>query len=173
MGRGLIISFVLILVIGLTIILFRMREHKRKRQEALDAYLNIQERLAALQNNKDTQTFPVPEVMVAGYLSQNEQFIQSLTAFMETNMGNTDISVDDLMNATGMSRSSLNRKMHELFNLSPKDFLQAARIKHACSLLKQTDMSVKEVAYACGFNNPHYFATCFKNTTGMTPSEYR
>ena len=89
--------------------------------------------------------------MVAGYLNKNEQFIQTLTAFMEKNMGNMDISVDDLMTTMGMSRSSLTRKMHELFNLSPKDFLQAARIKHACSLLTQTDLSVKEVAY------PHPF----------------
>ena len=118
-------------------------------------------------------TYKVPEVMVAGYLNKNEQFLQTLTAFMETNMGNVDITVDDLIAATGMSRSSLNRKMHELFNLSPKDFLQEARIKHACSLLKQTDLSVKEIAYSCGFSNPHYFATSFKATTGLTPSEYR
>ena len=92
---------------------------------------------------------------------------------MEANMGNVEISVDDLMTAMGMSRSSLNRKMHELFNLSPKDFLQEARIKHACTLLKQTDLSVKEVAYDCGFSNPHYFATCFKSSTGCTPTEFR
>ena len=116
---------------------------------------------------------PLPEVMVAGYLNKNEQFLQTLTAFMETNMGNEDIGVDDLLTATGMSRSSLNRKMHELFNLSPKDFLQEARIKHACSLLRQTDLSVKEIAYSCGFSNPHYFATCFKSSTGFTPSEFR
>ena len=159
----------------LTIIisLLHMRALRKKRKEALDAYLDVQERLAALQNRQDTQQNPLPEVMVVGYLNKNEQFIQTLTAFMEKNMGNMDISVDDLMNAMGMSRSSLTRKMHELFNLSPKDFLQAARIKHACSLLTQTDLSVKEVAYACGFSNPHYFATCFKASTTLTPSEYK
>ena len=159
----------------LTIIisLLHMRALRKKRKEALDAYLDVQERLSALQNRQDTQQNPLPEVMVVGYLNKNEQFIQTLTAFMEKNMGNMDISVDDLMNAMGMSRSSLTRKMHELFNLSPKDFLQAARIKHACSLLTQTDLSVKEVAYACGFSNPHYFATCFKASTTLTPSEYK
>ena len=172
-GRGLIIVLVLILVIGLTIILFRVREHKRKRQEALDAYLDLQERLAAIQNTKDLQTLPVPEVMVAGYLSKNEQFVQTLTSFMETNMSNSEVTIEDLMVATCMSRSSLNRKMHELFNLSPKDFLQEARIKHACSLLKQTDLPIKEIAYSCGFSNQQYFATCFKNSMGVTPTEYR
>lgn len=173
LGRTFILFVVLLIILILTITLLHIRSLKQKRQEALEAYLDIQERLVALQNSRETQGVPLPEVMVAGYLNKNEQFLQALTAFMETNMGNADISVDDLMTTTGMSRSSLNRKMHELFNLSPKDFLQEARIKHACSLLKQTDLSVKEVAYACGFSNPHYFATCFKASTKLTPSEFR
>lgn len=172
-GRALIIMLALAAILTIVITLLHMRALKKKRKEALESYLDVQERLVALQNRQDSQQAPLPEVMVAGYLNKNEQFLQTLTAFMETNMGNVDINVDDLMEATGMSRSSLNRKMHELFNLSPKDFLQEARIKHACSLLQQTDLSVKEVAYACGFSNPHYFATCFKASTGLTPSAFR
>ena len=173
LGQTLVLFGAFAALLTIIISLLHIRALRKKRKEALEAYLDIQERLAALQNRQDIPQAPLPEVMVAGYLNKNEQFIQTLTAFMEKNMGNVDISVDDLMNATGMSRSSLTRKMHELFNLSPKDFLQAARIKHACSLLTQTDLSVKEVAYACGFNNPHYFATCFKTSTGLTPSEFR
>jgi len=81
--------------------------------------------------------------------------------------------VDDLANEVGMSRSTLNRKMHELFNLTAKDFIQEARIKHACHLLRTTDLATKEVAYACGFSDPNYFSKCFKTNTGSTPTEYR
>ena len=172
-GRTIVLVGAFAALLTIIISLLHMRALRKKRKEALEAYLDVQERLSALQNRQDTQQNPLPEVMVVGYLNKNEQFIQTLTAFMEKNMGNMDISVDDLMTTMGMSRSSLTRKMHELFNLSPKDFLQAARIKHACSLLTQTDLSVKEVAYACGFSNPHYFATCFKASTGLTPSEFR
>lgn len=173
LGRTIVLIGAFAALLTIVISLLHMQALKKKRKEALEAYLDVQERLAAMQSRPDTQTMPLPEVMVAGYLNKNEQFIQTLTAFMEKNMGNMDISVDDLMTTMGMSRSSLTRKMHELFNLSPKDFLQAARIKHACSLLTQTDLSVKEVAYACGFSNPHYFATCFKASTTLTPSEYK
>ena len=173
LGKTLVLFGAFAALLTIIISLLHMRALKKKRKEALEAYLDVQERLVALQNRQDTQQAPLPEVMVAGYLNKNEQFLQTLTAFMETNMGNVDINVDDLMEATGMSRSSLNRKMHELFNLSPKDFLQEARIKHACSLLQQTDLSVKEVAYACGFSNPQYFATSFKTSTGLTPSAFR
>ena len=173
LGKTLVLFGAFAALLTIIISLLHMRALKKKRKETLEAYLDVQERLVALQNRQDTQQAPLPEVMVAGYLNKNEQFLQTLTAFMETNMGNVDINVDDLMEATGMSRSSLNRKMHELFNLSPKDFLQEARIKHACSLLQQTDLSVKEVAYACGFSNPQYFATSFKTSTGLTPSAFR
>ncbi len=172
-GQTIMILLVFAVLLTIVISMLHMRAMKEKREEALEAYLDVQERLSALQNRQDSHQAPLPEVMVAGYLNKNEQFIQTLTGFMEANMGNMEISVDDLMTATGMSRSSLNRKMHELFNLSPKDFLQEARIKHACSLLRQTDLSVKEVSYACGFSNQHYFATCFKASMGCTPSEYK
>ena len=172
-GQTIVLVGAFAALLTIIISLLHVSALRKKRKEALEAYLDVQERLSALQNRQDIPQAPLPEVMVAGYLNKNEQFIQTLTAFMEKNMGNMDISVDDLMNAMGMSRSSLTRKMHELFNLSPKDFLQAARIKHACSLLTQTDLSVKEVAYACGFSNPHYFATCFKASTTLTPSEYK
>ena len=172
-GQTIVLVGAFAALLTIIITLLHMRALRKKRKEALEAYLDVQERLSALQNRQDIPQAPLPEVMVAGYLNKNEQFIQTLTAFMEKNMGNMDISVDDLMTTMGMSRSSLTRKMHELFNLSPKDFLQAARIKHACSLLTQTDLSVKEVAYACGFSNPHYFATCFKASTTLTPSEYK
>lgn len=172
-GKTIVLLLVLAAILIITISLLHAAALKQKRQEALEAYFDVQERLSAMAQSNQPQTLPLPEVMVAGYLSKNEQFIQTLTSFMETNMGNVEISVEDLMTATNMSRSSLNRKMHELFNLSPKDFLQEARIKHACSLLKQTDLSIKEIAYACGFSNPHYFATCFKSSIGSTPTEYR
>ena len=174
-GRTIVLLGAFAALLTMVISLLHMRYLKKKRKEALEAYLDVQERLAQLTSEQPetNDQYKVPEVMVAGYLNKNEQFLQTLTAFMEANMGNMDISVDDLISATGMSRSSLNRKMHELFNLSPKDFLQEARIKHACSLLCQTDLSVKEVAYACGFSNPHYFATCFKASTGNTPSDFR
>ena len=81
--------------------------------------------------------------------------------------------MDDLADRMNMSRSTLNRKMHELFNLSAKDFVQAARIKHACQLLRTTDMAAKEVAYACGFSDPRYFSKSFKANTGKTPTEFR
>ena len=116
---------------------------------------------------------PVPEILVPGYTSENEKFLNTLHVFMEQHIGDNNMSIDDIAKVTCMSRSSLNRKMHELFNLTAKDFVQAARIKHACNLLRTTDMATKEVAYACGFSDPRYFSKSFKANTGKTPTEYK
>ena len=143
--------------------LLHARYERKKRAETLAAYLELQERL----------TPSVPEILAPGYTSENERFLNTLHVFMEANIANSEMSIDDLAKEVNLSRSTLNRKMHELFNLSAKDFVQAARIKHACQLLRNTDMATKEVAYACGFSDPNYFSKCFKTNTGQTPTEFK
>ena len=178
-GRMLQILFLLLVTITITVLILRNRATRREREETLNAYLDLQERMSQLANAQTTapattpSPLPVPEILVTGRLSKDEEFINALHKFLEENMANSELVIDDLANHVCMSRSSLNRKMHELFNLSAKDFIHAARIKHACQLLQTTDMNTKEVAYACGFSDPKYFAKCFKSETGKTPTEYR
>jgi transcriptional regulator GlxA family with amidase domain len=51
--------------------------------------------------------------------------------------------------------------------------MREARIKRACQLLRQTEKTVSEVAYACGFTDPKYFSRIFKQSIGQAPTEYR
>lgn len=178
-GVALQIGFLLLVTIAITIQSTRIRYHRKQRQQTLSAYLDLQERYLAISNRpsvvngKQPEPQPSLEIIAPGYTSENEKFLNALRQFMEQNIANAEMTIDDLANVTHMSRSSLNRKMHELFNLSAKDFVQTARIKHACELLRATDMAAKEVAYACGFSDPRYFSKSFKASTGSTPTEYR
>ncbi|MBO4453514.1 MAG: helix-turn-helix domain-containing protein [Paludibacteraceae bacterium] len=178
-GWVLQIGLLLLITIAITIQSMRVRYHRKQREATLNAYLELQERYLQISNDKSQITnesqepLPIPEILIPGYTSENEKFLSTLHQFMEQNIDNAEMTIDDIADATHMSRSSLNRKMHELFNLSAKDFVQAARIKHACNLLRTTDMAAKEVAYACGFSDPRYFSKSFKANTGDTPTEYR
>ena len=163
LGKVLVGGIMLLIILVITVAFLHARYERKKRAETLAAYLELQERLSPT----------VPEILAPGYTSENERFLNALHVFMEANIGNSEMSIDDLAKEVNLSRSTLNRKMHELFNLSAKDFVQAARIKHACQLLRTTDMATKEVAYACGFSDPNYFSKCFKTNTGQTPTEYR
>ena len=55
----------------------------------------------------------------------------------------------------------------------PGDFLREARLKRACQMLRSSDATVAEVAYNCGFSDPKYFSRCFKQSIGMSPTEYK
>lgn len=173
-GKGLLIGILLLITLVITATALQLRYSRKKRAETLDAYLELQERLTEMeQQSPANEPLPVPEILAPGYTSENEKFLNALHQFLEKNIDNSDLSMDDLALETNMSRSTLNRKMHELFNLSAKDFVQAARIKHACHLLRTTDMAIKEIAYACGFSDPRYFSKCFKANTSQMPTEYR
>ena len=190
-GRALQIGLLLLIAIAITIQSTRVHYHRKQRAETLEAYLDLQERYLLISDQRQTtaqeggkpaqsavsdrqpEPLPVPEILAPGYTSENEKFLNTLHVFMEQHIGDNNMSIDDIAKVTRMSRSSLNRKMHELFNLSAKDFVQAARIKHACNLLRTTDLATKEVAYACGFSDPRYFSKSFKANTGKTPTEYR
>ena len=178
-GWVLKLGLLLLITIAITVQTVRVRMHRQQRAEMLEAYLDLQERylLVSDQANAAGQQpqdpLPIPEILVPGYSSMNDRFLNTLHQFMEQHISDNNLSIDDIADVTNMSRSSLNRKMHELFNLSAKDFVQAARIKHACNLLRTTDMAAKEVAYACGFSDPRYFSKSFKASIGKTPTEYR
>lgn len=178
-GWVLQLGLLLLITVAITVQTVRVRMHRKQRAETLEAYLDLQERYLLISDRSDTpqqpaqEPLPVPEILVPGYSSTNERFLNTLHQFMEQHISDNNLSIDEIADVTNMSRSSLNRKMHELFNLSAKDFVQAARIKHACNLLRTTDMATKEVAYACGFSDPRYFSKCFKASIGKTPTEYR
>ncbi len=102
------------------------------------------------------------------------RFVELLTAFVEDNIGNEDLIIEDIAKALGISRSVLYGKVKTIFGYSPNDFLKNLRISRACHLLVHNpEMNISEVAYSVGFTDPKYFARNFKQNTGMSPSEYR
>lgn len=99
--------------------------------------------------------------------------IERVMQFVEDNISNSDASVGDMASAAATSRSGLQRKLKQAMGITPQDLMREARIKRACQLLRQTDKNVSEVAYACGFSDPKYFSRSFKQSTGMSPTEYK
>ena len=93
--------------------------------------------------------------------------------YIDDNLSNSDIGVGDMAAAAATSRSGLQRKLKQAMGITPQDLLREARIKRACHLLRTSQKTVAEVAYACGFSDPKYFSRCFKQSTGQSPTDYR
>ncbi len=102
-----------------------------------------------------------------------DPILQRVMQFVEENIDNSEVNIGDMASAAAISRSGLQRKLKQAMGITPQDLLREARIKRACQLLRQTDKTVSEVAYSCGFSDPKYFSRCFKQTMNLSPTEYK
>jgi AraC-like DNA-binding protein len=82
------------------------------------------------------------------------------------------LSVEDVAAHVSLSRSQLYRVFMRLVSVSPHQYLAEFRMRAACTLMQKKGGTVKETAFAVGFENPLYFSACFKRFTGQTPTEY-
>lgn len=102
------------------------------------------------------------------------RFVQALTEYIQKNISNSDLRIDDIAYAMNVSRTVLYGKVKSIYGVSPNDVVRNLRIAYACKLLREEfGKSVTEIAYAAGYNEPRYFARCFKQSMGMSPMEYR
>lgn len=85
----------------------------------------------------------------------------------------TEIRIDELCKVAGMSKSSFYRAFTEEYGITPVQLILEERLKFAKRLLNDENLSVKEVAYASGFNDPNYFSRMFRKLEGYSPSEYK
>jgi CheY-like chemotaxis protein len=104
--------------------------------------------------------------------SMDEQFMQKAVRLIEQYMDDTDFSAERFSREIGMSHQHLNRKLQALTNHSARDFIRTIRLKRAVQLLQKRSDPVTQIAYQVGFNNPSYFAECFRQQFGISPSKY-
>lgn len=102
----------------------------------------------------------------------DEKFLKRAMEIIENQIDNPDFSVDEFSKEMFMSRVTLYRKINSLTGKSPLDFIRSIRLKRAAQLLDKSGMSIAEVTYQVGFNNPRVFRKLFKDEFGVTPSEY-
>lgn len=83
------------------------------------------------------------------------------------------ISVQDVADHVGLSRSQLFRVFEECEGASPKEVLTALRLRHACRLLTDTDMTAEEIAQQVGLASAQRLGVIFREKMGTTPGRYR
>ena len=103
--------------------------------------------------------------------SSSSQYVLAAIKFIQFNYSH-DISVDDIAQAVGVSRSHLYRVFMSIVGHSPIDYLTEYRINEACKLLRTGSLSIAEVAVSVGFFDQFYFSRVFKRAKGVPPSKY-
>ncbi|MEL7004282.1 MAG: helix-turn-helix transcriptional regulator, partial [Bacteroidota bacterium] len=104
--------------------------------------------------------------------SADEQFLERVQVLMDEKLVNPDFNAELFSKEIGMSRMQLHRKLKALVGLTTTEFIRSQRLKLAAHLLESSDINMSEVGYSVGFNDPSYFAKCFKEAYGCTPKQY-
>lgn len=102
----------------------------------------------------------------------DESFLKTLKEVVVANMQNPDFCLDDMASLLNMSRSSLNRKIKGILDMTPNDYIRLERLKKAAQLLKEGECKINEVCYMTGFNTPSYFTKCFQKQFGILPKDF-
>jgi signal transduction histidine kinase/DNA-binding response OmpR family regulator len=104
--------------------------------------------------------------------SGDEKFLRNVVDYIEKNMSNDRLSVEELSREMAMSRVSLYKKLLTLTGKSPLEFIRSVKMKRAAQLLASGEMTIAMVSYEVGFNSPNYFTRTFKEEFKLLPSEY-
>ena len=83
-----------------------------------------------------------------------------------------ELRIPDLARMESLSNSRYISVFKKKTGLAPSEYIINLRMNIACDLLHNTDMSIKEIAYAVGYNDAHFFSKVFKKKTGVAPQKY-
>jgi transcriptional regulator GlxA family with amidase domain len=122
---------------------------------------------SAIRTDRDTQRLSIPTRIGVRH-PKLAQVIGMMEAAIEE-----PVSPSELAEDVGMSTRQLERLFRRYLNRSPKRYYMELRLQKARNLLMQTDMSVINVALACGFASPSHFSKCYRAQYNTTPYRER
>ncbi|MEO8416169.1 MAG: two-component regulator propeller domain-containing protein [Ginsengibacter sp.] len=105
--------------------------------------------------------------------SPDEKFMHHALEIIEKNIANPGFSVEELSRELYISRVGLYKKMLALTGKSPLEFIRSVRLQRAAQLLEKSRLTIAEIAYEVGFNDPKYFSRFFKAHFNILPSAYQ
>ncbi len=92
---------------------------------------------------------------------------------MKTHYNQPRISLDEIAEQANLSKFYFIKKFNEYMNTSPIEYLTKLRIERAFILLRDTDITVKEIACQVGYSDPNYFNKVFRKIVGTSPGRFR
>jgi signal transduction histidine kinase/ligand-binding sensor domain-containing protein/DNA-binding response OmpR family regulator len=136
----------------------RVRNLIRSRQRLRDRFANLPEG---------------PPPLPVALSPADQAYVARIRDAIQKRLSDPAFGVSELADAMSQDRSRVFRRIKELFDQSPSEFIRRMRIEAAERVLTQSSATVSEVAYAVGFNSVSYFCRAFQEVYGATPAAYR
>ena len=96
-----------------------------------------------------------------------------LTGALHTMTENSSVNLSDIVSPLNISEEHFCRIFKDYTGFRPFEYINRLKIQKAKELLKNSDLSIKDISYQTGFESHSYFSKLFKRYTGCTPGEYR
>ncbi|MCC6461928.1 MAG: response regulator, partial [Saprospiraceae bacterium] len=143
--------------------------HPEELQVVLANLLELRRQLQA----RYSLSAPRPEPSAAPPADPEDAFLQKLQAVVESRLAQADLSVEEISRLLGMSYPVVHRKVTALTGRSLTLYVRLLRLLQARLLLADPALSVADVAYETGFNDPKFFSRVFSEEFGMSPTAFR
>ena len=108
-----------------------------------------------------------------GKVIQNSDIVEDAVAYMQENFHNPELTMSALAEYLQVSSVTLSVEFKNEMDIKPSEYLANLRMEKAKELLRNTNMLVREISQAVGYEDDHVFMRRFKKHTGMTPGQYR
>ena len=136
-----------------------------------DCHLTFQSLLYDLAISKNQK-----KLISLSFKSQSDSFksnkIEKIYNYIKSNYGNV-IRIEDAASVVNMTVISFSRLIKQQTGKTFVEFLNELRLGFATRMLIETNNSISEICYSCGFNNISNFNRIFKKNKNCTPSEFR
>lgn len=128
---------------------------------------------SARKTREHYSAYPAVSRKADGTASPDTTMLQRIHTFIEDNISNPDIRVEDMAAAAITSKSNLLKKMKSLTGCTPAEYILRVRLGKAAEMLQEGISSVSETAMKTGFSSPSYFTQAFRRRYGCSPKDYR
>ena len=105
-------------------------------------------------------------------LNSSELTVQKVTDYINENYRN-NITLDEAAKMAFTSSAYFSKKFKKTTGFGFSEYITFLRITEAAKLLLNTNKSISEISFLCGFNNSSYFGDVFKRVKGISPQKYR
>jgi len=108
-------------------------------------------------------------------ISQQKEhiFVTKIQSYIELHFQDSELSVATISEALHLSHSQLYRKLKAVTGKTLSQFIRSIRLEKALHFIETTDLTIAEIAYKVGFNDPNYFTRAFKKEFNKVPGDYR
>ena len=170
--------FYLLLTLLISITVYYLHHRKTRlylqQKKYLEKEVQLRTQELAQQSRKmEAMAKHIDELEIAK-TSKDSQFMEKAFRFMQQNYTDSNYNLERFIKDMGYSKTLVNEKLQSLTGQSIGAFMKSYRLNTAKKMLQESpNVSISEVAYAVGFNDPKYFTKCFKEQFGVLPSETR